>query len=198
VITTKKITLAVIALSVSLLISAAFGVVPTILSGQQASNEISMTTTLNYPISITQIGSLPSSVYTDVPYTFHIAIQNMNPSNSYPIKIEFEISQQIWIIFPPTPIYSSGATNSSGTVIAQPFINYTYGSQLTPDMVTLTFNNTTVPLTYNSTENSLIGYSGTINANVGFFNVPPVTVLFNDSALSEMNTWTISIWAVFV
>ena len=195
---TKKITLAVIALSVSLLISAAFGAIPTILSGQQASNEISMTTTLNYPISITQIGSLPSSVYTDVPYTFHIATQNMNPSNSYPIKIEFEISQQIWIIFPPTPIYSSGTTNSSGIVIAQPFINYTYGSQLTPDMVTLTFNNTIVPLTYNRTENSLIGYSDTINANVGFFNVSPVTVLFNDSALSEMNTWTISIWAVFV
>jgi hypothetical protein len=99
----------------------------------------------------------------------------------------------MWIILPPTPTYSSGSTNSSSI-----FINYTYGSQLTPDMVTLTFNNTIVPLTYNRTENSLIGYSDTINANVGFFNVSPVTVLFNDSALSEMNTWTISIWAVFV
>jgi len=165
-----------------------------VLSEQRASNELDSYTTLSSPIRLTKVGDLPSEVFTGVPYTFHVITENLNPSESYTIQIVFDVSQQG--IYLPLPINGASAPVST-PIVPVPF-NYSAFAQLTPDMVMLTFRGKTVPLVYNETENSLIGYSDVFTADVGYYDSSAVTVQFNDAALSaSTGSWTVSIWAIF-
>jgi hypothetical protein len=180
-----------IAIASALMTLALIGVVfatVAVLSGQRASNELESYTSLASPIRLTKVGDIPNEVFSGVPYTFHVITENLNPSESYNIQIVFDVSQQ-GFIYLPTPI-----NNGSETL---PF-NYSAFPTLTPDMVTLTFRGKTVNLTYNETENSLVGYSDVFTTDVGYYDSSAVTVQFNDAALSvATGSWTVSIWAVF-
>jgi hypothetical protein len=196
----KRIAIAA-ALTTLVLIGVVF-VASAVLSGQRASNELDGYTSLNSPIRLTKVGDILSEVFTGVPYTFHVVTENLNPSESYTIKIVFDISQQEWV-YPLYPGYPLVPTNNvSGPVSTRvegvlPF-NYSAFNQLTPDMVTLTFRGKTVDLAYNETENSLIGYSDAFTTGVGYYDSSAVTVQFNDAAFSaSTGSWTVSIWAIF-
>lgn len=194
----KKRIAIVAALTTLALIGAVFAA-STALSGQRASNELDSYTSLNSPIRLTKVGDIPNEVFTGVPYSFHVVTENLNPSESYTIRIVFDVSQQRWF-YPliPTPINNVSVSDPPvSTPIVPPF-NYSAFSQLTPDMITLTFRGKTVDLAYNETENALIGYSDTFTTNVGYYDNSTVTVQFNDAALSaSTGSWTVSIWAIF-
>jgi hypothetical protein len=187
-----------IALTTLALIGAVFAA-STVLSGQRASNKLDSYTSLNSPIRLTKVGDIPNEIFSGVPYTFHVVTENLNPSESYTIRIVFDVSQQRWV-YPqiPTPINNVSVSGPPvSTPIVPPF-NYSAFGQLTPDMVTLTFRGKTVDLAYNETENSLIGYSDAFTTAVGYYDSSAVTVQFNDAALSApTGSWTVSIWAIF-
>ena len=193
----KRIAIGV-ALATLALIGAVFAA-STVLSGQRASNELDSYASLNSPIRLTKVGDIPNEIFSGVPYTFHVVTENLSPSESYAIRIVFDVSQQRWV-YPliPTPINNVSVSGSPvSTPIVPPF-NYSAFGQLTPDMVTLTFRGKTVDLAYNETENSLIGYSEAFTTNVGYYDSSAVTVQFNDAALSaSTGSWTVSIWAIF-
>jgi hypothetical protein len=194
----EKITI-LAALTTLALIGAVFATVA-VLSGQRASNELDSYTSLNSPIRLTKVGDIPNEVFPGVPYAFHVVTENLNPSESYTIKIVFDISQQGWIVYPLTPMPMNNASIVGppvSTPIVPPF-NYSAFKQLTPDMVTLTYRGKTVDLAYNETENSLVGHSDTFTIDVGYYDSSAVTVQFNDAALSaSTGSWTVSIWAIF-
>jgi len=187
-----------IAIAAALTMLALIGVVfvaSAVLSGQRASNQLDSYTSLNSPIRLTKIGDIPSEVFTGIPYTFHVVTENLNPAESYSIRIAFDISQQEIVL--PLPINNGSGPVSTPIVGVLPF-NYSAFNQLTPDMVTLTFRSETVNLAYNETENSLIGYSDAFTTGVGYYDNSAVTVQFNDAALSaSTGSWTVSIWAIF-
>ena len=185
------------ALTTLALIGAVFATV-SVLSGQRASNELDSYTSLNSPIRLTRVGDIPSDIFSGVPYAFHVVTENLNPSESYDIRIVFDISQQGWIVYPlPYQINNGSISGPISTPIVPPF-NYSAFSHVTPDMVTLTFRGTTVSLTYNETENGLVGYSDVFTADIGYYDSSTVTVQFNDAALSaSTGSWTVSIWAIF-
>ena len=196
----KKKWIAIAAALMTLALIGAVFATSIILSGQRASNELDSYTTLNSPIRLTKVGDIPDEVYPGILYAFHVVTENLDPTESYTIQIAFEVSlEQIFlpvtdttVSTPPTP------TNTSLTPIAPPLNWTTTESQLSPDMVNLTFDGQTVNLTYNTTENSLIGYSNSFTTAVGYYESSAVTVQFNDAALSaSIGTWTVSIWAVF-
>jgi hypothetical protein len=67
---------------------------------------------------------------------------------------------------------------------------------LTPDMVTVRvsfsnfvdhWNNVLLELTYNQTENALVGYTPTFNMPIGFYRDATITVTFNDNAFTDTN-----------
>ena len=187
-----------IALTTLALIGAVFAA-STVLSGQRASNELDSYASLNSPIRLTKVGDIPNEIFSGVPYTFHVVTENLNPSESYTIRIVFDVSQQRWV-YPQIPMPINNVSVSGppvSTPIVPPF-NYSAFGQLTPDMVTLTFRGKTVDLACNETENSLIGYSEAFTTNVGYYDSSAVTVQFNDAALSApTGSWTVSIWAIF-
>ena len=193
----KRIAIGV-ALTTLALIGAVFAA-STVLSGQRASNELDSYTTLNYPIRLTKVGDIPNEIFSGVPYTFHVVTENLNPSESYAIRIVFDVSQQKWV-YPLIPTATNNVSVSGSPVstpIVPPF-NYSAFGQLTPDMVTLTFRGKTVDLAYNETENSLIGHSDAFTTDVGYYDSSAITVQFNDAALSApTGSWTVSIWAIF-
>jgi hypothetical protein len=176
------------------LIGAVFATVA-VLSGRRASNELDSYTSLNSPIRLTKVGDIPNEIFSGVPCTFHIVTENLNPSEFYTIQIVFDISQQ-GLIYLPLPINNASAPVSTPILGIPPF-NYSAFTQLTPDMVTLTFRGKTVNLTYNETVNSLIGYSDAFTTGVGYYDSSVVTVQFNDAAYAAPGSWTVSIWAVF-
>jgi len=192
----KRIAIAA-ALTTLVLIGVVF-VTSAVLSGQRASNELDSYTSLNSPIRLTKVGDIPSEVFTGVPYTFHVVTENLNPAESYTIRIVFDISQQECIyLYPLVPTNNVSGPVSTPVVGVLPF-NYSAFGQLTPDMVTLTFRGTTVNLAYNETENSLIGYSDAFTTDVGYYDNSAVIVQFNDAAFSaSTGSWTVSIWAIF-
>jgi hypothetical protein len=125
--------------------------------------------------------------------------ENLNPSESYTIRIVFDVSQQRWFYPWIPPSINNGSVSGSpvSTPIVPPF-NYSAFGQLTPDMVTLNFRGKTVDLAYNETENALIGHSDAFTTGVGYYDSSAVTVQFNDAALSaSTGSWTVSIWAIF-
>jgi len=195
----KKRIAIVVALTTLALIGAVFAA-STVLSGHRASNELDSYTSLNSPIRLTKVGDIPNEIFSGVPYTFHVVTENLNPSESYTIRIVFDVSQQIWWVYPQTPTPINNVSISGppvSTPIAPPF-NYSAFNKLTPDMVTLTFRGKTVDLAYNETENALIGYSDAFTTDVGYYDSSAVTVQFNDAALSaSTGSWTVSIWAIF-
>jgi hypothetical protein len=196
----RKEKIAILAALMTLaLIGAVFATVA-VLSGQRASNELDSYTSLNSPIRLTKVGDIPNEIFPGVPYAFHVVTENLNPSESYTIKIVFDISQQGWVVYLPIPMLINNASIVGppvSTPIVPPF-NYSAFKQLTPDMVTLTFRGKTVDLAYNETENSLVGYSDAFTTDVGYYDSSAVTVQFNDAALSaSTGSWTISIWAIF-
>jgi hypothetical protein len=196
----RKEKIAILAALMTLaLIGAVFATVA-VLSGQRASNELDSYTSLNSPIRFTKVGDIPNEVFPGVPYAFHVVTENLNPSESYTIKIVFDISQQGWVVYLPIPMLINNASIVGppvSTPIVPPF-NYSAFKQLTPDMVTLTFRGKTVGLAYNETENSLVGYSDAFTTDVGYYDSSAVTVQFNDAALSaSTGSWTVSIWAIF-
>jgi hypothetical protein len=195
----RKKRIAIMAALTTLALIGAVFVASAVLSGQRASNELDSYTSLNSPIRLTKVGDIPNEVFSGVPYTFHVVTENLNPSESYTIRIVFEISQQEWIYLP----YPLEPTNNVSGPVSTPVVgvlpfNYSAFSQLTPDMVTLTFRGKTVDLAYNETENSLIGYSDAFTTGVGYYDSSAVTVQFNDAALSvSTGSWTVNIWAIF-
>jgi hypothetical protein len=195
----KKRAAIVAALTTLALIGAVFATV-TILSGQRASNELDSYTSLHSPIRLTRVGDIPNEIFPGVPYTFHVVTENLNPSESYTIKLVFDVSQQGWVVYPPIPTPINNASVSDppvSTPIVPPF-NYSAFKHLTPDMVMLTFRGRTVDLAYNETENSLVGYSDAFTTDLGYYDSSAVTVQFNDTALSaSTGSWTVSIWAIF-
>jgi len=195
----KKRIAIVASLTTLALIGAVFATVAS-LSGQRASNELDSYTNLSAPIRLTKVGDLPSEVFPGVAYTFHVVTENLNPSESYVIRIVFDVSQQSWIVYPWNPPLKDN-WSVSGFPVSTPIVppyNYSAFSQLTPDMVTLTFRGKTVDLVYNETENSLIGHSDAFTAAVGYYDSSAVTVQFNDAALSaSTGSWTVSMWAIF-
>ncbi|MGB8781365.1 MAG: hypothetical protein WCD81_12050 [Candidatus Bathyarchaeia archaeon] len=195
----RKERIAIVAALTTLALIGVVFVASAVLSGQRASNELDSYTSLNSPIRLTKVGDIPSEIFSGVPYTFHVVTENLNPAESYTIKIVFDISQQEWIYlpYPLVPTNNVSGPVSTPVVGVLPF-NYSAFNQLTPDMVTLTFRGKTVNLAYNETENSLIGYSDAFTANVGYYDSSAVTVQFNDAALSaSTGSWTVSIWAIF-
>ena len=195
----RKKRIAIIAALTTLALIGAVFAASTALSGQRASNELDSYTSLNSPIRLTKVGDIPNEVFTGVPYTFHVVTENMNPSESYTIRIVFDVSQQRWF-YPMIPTQINNVSISGppvSTPILPPF-NYSAFGQLSPDMVTLTFRGKTVELAYNETQNALIGYSDAFTTNVGYYDNSTVTVQFNDAALSaSTGSWTVSIWAIF-
>lgn len=166
----KKRIAIVVALTTLAFIGAVFASVAS-LAGQRASNELDSYTNLNAPIRLTKVGDIPSEIFSGVPYTFHVVTENLNPSESYVIRIVFDVSQTSWIVYPqiPPPTNNWSVSGSPvSTPIVPPF-NYSAFSQLTPDMVTLTFRGKTVDLVYNETENSLVGHSDAFTATVGYY-----------------------------
>ncbi|MGA2309940.1 MAG: hypothetical protein ABSG57_10390 [Candidatus Bathyarchaeia archaeon] len=195
----RKRRIAIVAALTTLALIGAVFAASAVLSGQRASNELDSYTSLTSPIRLTKVGDIPNEVSLGVPYAFHVVTENLNPSESYTIRIVFDVSQQWWV-YPeiPTPINNGSVSGSPVSTPIVPQFNYSAFNQLTPDMVTLTFSGKTVDLAYNETENSLIGYSDAFTAAVGYYDSSAVTVQFNDAALSaSTGSWTVSIWAIF-
>jgi hypothetical protein len=194
----KKRIAVIAALTMLAMIGAVFAA-STVLSGQRASNELDSYTSLTPPIKLTKVGDIPNQVFVGVPYTFQVVTDNMNPSESYSIRIVFEVSQQMWFYpWTPEPINNGSVSGSPVSTPILPPFNYSAFSPLTPDMVTLTFRGKTVDLAYNETQNALIGYSDAFTTDVGYHDTSTVTVQFNDAALSaSAGGWTVSIWAIF-
>ncbi|MGD0979237.1 MAG: hypothetical protein ABR962_08875 [Candidatus Bathyarchaeia archaeon] len=191
----RKKRIAIVAALTTLALVGAVFAASAVLSGQRASNELDSYTSLTSPIRLTKAGDIPNEVSLGVPYTFHVVTENLNPSESYTIRIVFGVSQQV--LFYPMPTNNVFGPVSTPIVGIPPF-NYTAFNPLTPDMVTLTFRGKTVDLAYNATENSLIGYSDAFTTAVGYYDSSAVTVQFNDAALSaSTGSWTVSIWAIF-
>jgi len=195
----RKKRIAIVAALTTLALIGAVLAASTALSGQRASNELDSYTRLSYPIRLTKVGDIPNEVVTGVPYTFQVVTENLNPSESYSIRIVFDVSQQMWF-YPLMPTQINNVSVSEppvSTPIVPPF-NYSAFGQLTPDMVTLTFRGKTVDLAYNETQNALIGYSDAFTTDVGYHDSSTVTVQFNDAALAaSAGSWTVSIWAIF-
>jgi hypothetical protein len=195
----RKRRIAIVAALTTLALIGAVFAASAVLSGQRASNELDSYTSLTSPIRLTKVGDIPNEVSLGVPYAFHVVTENLNPSESYTIRIVFDVSQQWWV-YPeiPTPINNGSVSGSPVSTPIVPQFNYSAFNQLTPDMVTLTFSGKTVDLAYNETENSLIGYSDAFTTAVGYYDSSAVTVQFNDAALSaSTGSWTVSIWAIF-
>lgn len=192
----RKERIAIVAALTTLALIGLVFVASAVISGQRAGNELDSYASLNSPIRLTKVGDIPNEIFSGVPYTFHVVTENLNPAESYTIRIVFSISQQEWV-YPLVPANNVSGPVSTPVVGVLPF-NYSAFGQLTPDMVTLTFRGKTVTLAYNETENSLIGYSDAFTTDVGYYDSSAVTVQFNDAAFSaSTGSWTVSIWAIF-
>jgi hypothetical protein len=169
---------------------------------QKISNEISSYTYLQAPIRLTKIGDLPAQIIPGETYKIHILTENI-AKKAYKGSIVIQISTgwyypitpmdpgNITTIRPDNTNYADGGVINSGAIISSNPVDGIVGPpiyyrQLSPNMITVKWNNVTLELTFNQTTNALVCQTRPFDMPVGFSRTSELAITFNDSACTDM------------